>query len=241
LTPLAFGTVEEAAAMSCDRSQGGKFRLPWRRLLIAVVYLGLLTGMILPALESLRLGLGLNVPLATLMVSFPLLAILVMLLDRPGPVRNWSVRFLFFMIYPAIALNHDIIVVVDYVKTGHRPTLWATLLLNLVVVACSLRFLRRMVPKVCPGCGKRALLLLMRLGKSDPRTPNTYWCASCGHKVWQDRDGTLRPERRKTWLDAPQGRRAPSREAPATADKSLPPATPHRPPRVGAANEIPAP
>ena len=82
--------------MTCDSSQGNRFGLSWRRVLIAVVYLGLLAGVILPFLESLKRGLGLDAPLAAVLISFPLLAFLVMLLDRPGPVRNWAVRLLLF-------------------------------------------------------------------------------------------------------------------------------------------------
>jgi hypothetical protein len=163
-----------------------------------------------------------------------------MFLDRPGPVKNWAVRFLLFLVYPAFALNHDYVVVVDYVKTGHLPSLWATVLLNAVIVACSVRFLRRMVPKVCPSCHRPTLYLLIRLVTNEPRSSNTFWCASCGAKLWKDKEGSWQHERRQTWLDATQGRPAPPDLAPVTDGRLAPAVPPHRPVDVLATNESPA-
>jgi hypothetical protein len=208
-------------------------------VLIAVVFVGFLVEAVIPVFDALGQVLGWNVPVATLLVSFPLLAFLVMLLERPGPVKNWAVRLLLFLFYPAFALNHDYVAIVDYVKTGHLPSLWATLILNAMIVVCSVNFLRRMVPKVCPSCRRPTLFLLIKLLESEARSSNTFWCASCGKKVWKDKEGTWQPERRQTWLDASEGRPAPPDSAPVTDVLPAPAAPPHLLVGVRAVNEAP--
>ncbi len=142
--------------------------------------------------------------LISVLVSFPLLALLEeVAIDRAGPVKNWSVSFLLYLLYPAFALNHDAVALGDYLVSGKPPAFWTTLLLNATLIPVSILSFVKMVPKPCPGCQKRALIPLMRLFMKDRRTTNTRWCASCGGKFWKDQEGNWRVERRKTWLDEP--------------------------------------
>jgi hypothetical protein len=173
-----------------------------RHLIILLIYIVLLFGEIIPFLSRIGQTGTRGVLTATLLLSPPLLALLVVFIDRAGPLRNWAVLFLFVLLYPSLALYHDVVVVIDYVADGRLPTLWATLLLNATLLPVSVMYGRKMVPRPCPGCRRRTLIPLMRLFKKDKRSSNTCWCASCGGKFWKDRGGNWCVERRKTWLDA---------------------------------------
>jgi len=140
--------------------------------------------------------------MAILLLSPPLIALLVIFIDREGPLRNWAVLFLLVLLYPAVALNHDAVVLFEYLAYGRTPALWPTLLLNLSLLPASVLCGRKMVPRSCPSCGRHTLVPLMRLLKKEKRSANTRWCASCGGQFWKDAEGNWRVERRKTWWDA---------------------------------------
>jgi len=140
--------------------------------------------------------------MATLLWSPPLLALLVMFIDKPSPFRNWAVWFLIVLVYPALALYHDAGVLIDYVANGRPPTLWATLLFNAALLPATVFYGGKMVPRRCPGCRRWTSIPLMQLFKKDKRTSNTRWCDSCGREFWKDRGGNWRDERRKTWWSA---------------------------------------
>jgi hypothetical protein len=186
------------------QSRNGGFRITGRYLLILYVYLVILLRVIVPGLRALSPAGTWHIGLATLLVSLPLLASLVVAFDRPGPLKNWAVSFLIFLLYPAIALNHDLAALSDYLARGTRPALWTTLLLNLAIIPPSVFYARRLVPRACPGCRRRTLIPLMRLFKEEERSAKTCWCASCGGKYWKDQEGNWRVERRRTWMDGPQ-------------------------------------
>jgi hypothetical protein len=169
--------------------------------LILIAYLALLFKVVIPAFEITGHPSAWNLVLLTLLASPPLLALLVVIIERAGPAKNWAVSFLLFLFYPALALNHDGTALLDYVRHGRPPMLWATVLLNATAFAYALVYVGRVIPRPCPGCRRRTLIPLMRLYKKDERTSNTCWCASCGGKYWKDREGNWRIERRTTWLD----------------------------------------
>jgi hypothetical protein len=176
---------------------------------ILAVHLLIIFKVVIPFLARTPFNDSRHALIISLLVSPPLLALLEALIDREGPVKNWTVGFLLCMFQPALALNHDAVVVAEYLASGKPPVLWATLLLNATLIPASVIYLRKMVPRVCPGCQKRTLIPLMRLLMKDGRTTNTCWCASCGGKYWKDREGHWRVERRKTWLDSPKETPAP--------------------------------
>jgi hypothetical protein len=197
------------------------------------VYFAVLLKVIIPLIRYAgytRVG---PVVLATLLVAPPLLALLVALIERPGPLKNWALSLLLCLFFPALVLYHDVAVVRDYVVHARRPTLWATLLINAVVLTSTLPSVGRMVPRPCPRCRRRILVPLLRPFKRDKRTAKTCWCASCGAEFWKDREGTWRPERRKTWLDEP----ATSGTQPPMGRLSPIPGAAHRPPVQQAENQ----
>src|SRR4051812_308856 len=89
---------------SWRRSYG--LRPTLRQLMIAVLAAALMSALIAPSLRS-----GLD-PMAALLLpfSFPLLAALVFLLDRPGPAKYWLVGLLGSLFLPALALGFDLVV-----------------------------------------------------------------------------------------------------------------------------------
>jgi len=156
---------------------------------------------IIPFLERTGQLRTWDVLLSTLLISPPILALLVVLIERTGPLKNWTVSFLVFFFFPALVLNHDCRVLLNYVKSGSHPMLGATLLFNAVAIAYALAYAVKIVPRPCPGCQRRTLLPLMQLFRKEVRSSRTYWCASCGAKFWKDANRNWRPEKRKTWLE----------------------------------------
>jgi hypothetical protein len=187
--------------MGPDQSRNLEIRFTLRHSLILIAYTAFLFKMLISALEVTGHQGAWNLLIATLLVSPPLLALLVVIIGRAGPMKNWSVSFLIFLFWPAVVLNHDRVALLDYVRYGRYPMFWGTLLLNAVLVAYTLVYVGRMAPRTCPGCQRRTLIPLMRLFKKDRRSSNTYWCASCGGKYRKDQEGNWRGERRETWLD----------------------------------------
>jgi hypothetical protein len=169
--------------------------------LILIAYLAILLKFVIPIVTIAGHRTGWSAVTPILLISPPLLALLVMIIERPGPLKNWCVSFLNLLFFPALVLNHDVQSLLDYVHRGTAPALLPMLVLNGMVFAYVLVYRGRLVPNRCPACQRRALIPLMRLFKNEKRSSNTCWCASCGGKFWKDKEGAWRPERRKTWID----------------------------------------
>jgi hypothetical protein len=215
--------------MSRNQGHGFGFRLTLRRWIILIVYVVLLFRVIIPLLQGVGQMKPGGILLAILALSPPLLALLVAFLERPGPTKNWALSLLVCLFFPMLVLNHDFAVVHDYLVSGKRPTLWATLLINIVVLTSTLPYVARRVPRPCPSCRRRTLVPLLRLFKKEKRTTKTCWCASCGGKFWKDREGIWRVERRRTWLDTSPPEPPPTEQQAAQEGRPEVPATPHRP------------
>jgi hypothetical protein len=211
-----------------DHSHRPGFRFTFRRLIILLVYFAVLFEVIVPLVEGAGSAKAANKVLPVLLLSPPLLAVLVVFIERAGPLKNWAVSFLLFLFFPALVLNHDFTILHNYLASGKPPTLWATVLVNAVILVNAPMYVRKMVPRRCPGCRRRTLVPLMRIFMKDKRTANTCWCASCGGKYWKDRTGTWRIERRKTWLDKADEPVTPKTEAAPGSRDPVPEMT-HRP------------
>jgi hypothetical protein len=147
-----------------------------------------------------RTGLVQAVPLAALYTPW-LAGLLIILLDRRGPVRNWLGPLLISLFYPALGFWYDSLALEAWVREGTRPA-WVFLVpVNGVLIFGFAMYLAKMYPKHCPRCQRRSLIALLRLFGQEKRTAKTYWCASCGAKLWKDREGRWQNERRRTWLD----------------------------------------
>ena len=104
--------------MSVGQVRGPGFRTTLRHPLILAVHFVILFYGVIPCLEGSPLKGTRSVWLISLLVSPPLLALLVVVLDRAGPVKNWAVALLLYLLYPAIALNHDAVVLGNYLSGG---------------------------------------------------------------------------------------------------------------------------
>src|SRR5258708_2453439 len=112
--------------MGADHSRSLGIRFLLRHSLIAIAYLVILFKVIIPALRMTGHQRAWSFLTPTLLVSPPLLALLVVIIGRAGPMKNWSVSFLIFLFFPALVLNHDRVALLDYVREGRLPSLWVT-------------------------------------------------------------------------------------------------------------------
>jgi hypothetical protein len=148
-----------------------------------------------------RTGLFPAVPVAVLCSPW-LAGLLLILLDRPGPVRNWLGPLFVSLFYPALCFYHDWNAVNAWLRRGTPPNWSFSITLNAVLLGGFAVYLARMAPRHCPRCRRRSLIPLQRLTRQEKRSVKTHWCAACGATLWKDREGRWQPERRRTWLDA---------------------------------------
>jgi hypothetical protein len=109
-------------------------------------------------------------------LSPPLLALLVVLFERPGPAKFWLAGMLLSLSIPAFVVGVDVIGVLAW-RAGYSPL--GVLLVLLVVNPFGLVplvWFGGRLPRHCPECGLRALLPL------GGRFPRLLWCASCGFR-----------------------------------------------------------
>jgi hypothetical protein len=149
-----------------------------RQLMIVVVLVAMLSAL---AAELLRMKL-LGVATLLLPVAPLLLSMLVLLLDRPGPVKYWLVGLLGSLFLPALVAWFDGVLLTNWTAArallagrgirGGGLFVLALFVLNAIGVASILRAARRR-PRRCPDCGLRSVLPMGGL----------RWCASCGLKA----------------------------------------------------------
>jgi hypothetical protein len=60
------------------------------------------------------------------------LAVLILVLDRPGPVKFWVAPLLFVSFSPLLALCYDVVVLVNYLNYQAKPNLGVCLVVNVV-------------------------------------------------------------------------------------------------------------
>jgi len=144
--------------------------------------------------------------LGALLLTPWILGALFAVLDRPGPVRNWTVSSLLMLFSPALAIRHDWIAASQAFRTGSVPNLGVTVLVNVFFFGSYALYWYAMGPAACPGCGRKALIPLMKMWGQARRMQKTRWCAACGGQYWRRGGGPWLKERRTTWLDgAPDG------------------------------------
>lgn len=173
---------------------------------ILALYLALVSIALVPFSALARVTGGTNTPFLVALLLPWLLGVLIVMFDRPGPVRNWAGPLLLSLFYPTLALSYDWAIVVQWARFGNPPDLRITLVGNVLLLGGFSWYVASMLPRRCPACGQRSLIPLLRLGSQERRTSKTRWCASCGGKYWKDREGAWQKERRKTWLDTARER-----------------------------------
>src|SRR5262249_28095261 len=93
-------------------------RLTLRQQMIAVVYFAVVFAIMGTLRDtSGELDLHNGILLAILLTPW-MLGFVVMLLDRPGPLRNWSVSTILMLFPPALALGHDWTIAPALLDTG---------------------------------------------------------------------------------------------------------------------------
>jgi hypothetical protein len=148
-------------------------RLTLRHLMILVVYFAVLFALIAPLERGGHYGLmSFLLPLTP-----PLLALLVVVFERPGPAKFWFAGVLVSLAFPAFVAWADLIGLFAWTAGVAPGEGWVVLVvLNLFGLA-SLAWFARRLPRRCPGCGLKAFL---PLGGRFPRV--LWWCASCGFR-----------------------------------------------------------
>src|SRR5206468_209130 len=110
---------------------------------------------------------------AILIVSPWLLGILVLLVERKGPVKYWAAPLLLSLTTPALAISHNWVILDVWRRTGHVPHAIVSLLINVALIGTFSLFLASMYPGSCPKCGHRSLIPLRDLWGRNRRTPKT--------------------------------------------------------------------
>lgn len=187
------------SAQSFSRPSG--LRPTLRHQMIAIVYFAVIFA-IVDAVRKRGIAETLGVMTACGLLLTPwILGVLVMVLDRPGPQRNWTVTSIFMLFAPGIALYYDSVTVATYWRTGTIYSVPLTLFMNLFFFGSYAIYWKATGPQTCPLCNKWALIPLVRLSGPTRRTEKTRWCAACGGLLWRLGNGPWQKERRRTWLD----------------------------------------
>ncbi|MDR3634593.1 MAG: hypothetical protein P4L84_12375 [Isosphaeraceae bacterium] len=155
---------------------------------------------------------GVNVLPLIFMFCLWLLGLLIVLLDRPGPVRNWAGPFLVSLSCPYVALWYDGEAILHWARSAPLPPWHHIVLINGLLLGGFGVYFVRMYPRSCPSCGLRSLIPLLRLTRVEKRLSRTRWCASCGETLWKDAEGRWQKERRRTWVEASLARNCASPE-----------------------------
>lgn len=169
------------------------------------------SGVILLSLLLLGLASKLAVSREFLLLVWPwATGVMLMVLDRKGPVRNWfgSLVCSCFCPLAMVLFNFNGVIAAESARPGwfSLPIVVATV--NVLLLVCFASFLVYLSPRRCPGCAKRGLIPLMPLVVRDERSKSTHWCASCDKQFWK-KNGVWRPERRRTWWDKARPERSP--------------------------------
>jgi hypothetical protein len=140
-----------------------------RHLMILVLHVALISAAVQPLA---RRSADLATQLLILAGSPVLLAVLVLILDRHGPVKFWLAGLIASLTLPAVVAWFDWLAWALRAWPRHS---WVVVILNVLGLAILFRMVRRL-PGLCPACGLRSLL---PLGRRGPK--GLHWCASCGH------------------------------------------------------------
>jgi hypothetical protein len=168
-------------------------RLPW-------VYCAVVSAMFVVEFHGSRGPILRGFDLPILLLPWAA-GILLLAIGRAGPLKNWAVPWLISFSFPVIILKYGVHLTRMWSSLGSAPAPAVFTFFFVVPGVWYLRFLVRMSPKRCPGCGRTSLIPLMKVGKQDMRSSNTRWCAGCGGEFWRDRQGVWQLEKRTTWHD----------------------------------------
>lgn len=174
-------------------------RLTLRHQAILVAHCALLLVVLRPYVDTGGRWAYFNATIAALLISPWLLAALVLVFDRPGPLKYWLAPLSLSLLGPILALCYDLNAAASWTANGTPPRILLTVAVNAFFIGSFLVYLRHAGPTTCPTCSRRALVPLYSVSGTTPRTSSTRWCAACGVRLWRrDRGESWQPERRKT-------------------------------------------
>jgi hypothetical protein len=172
-------------------------RLPW-------VYFAVLAGMLAEEFHGSRYHIFRGFDLPILLLPWAA-GMLLLVIGRAGPLKNWAVCWLISFSFPVIILKYGIDLTRMALAFGSASTPVVLTFFFVIPMGWYLRFLARMSPRRCPRCRKASLIPLMQLERQEERSSNTRWCAGCLGKFWKEWQRVWQPERRLTWHDRQSG------------------------------------
>jgi hypothetical protein len=162
-----------ASGMDLRRRHALALRPTLRQLMIVVGYAAVVSALAAPLLRSGATPIERWTATLLVPLSPPLLAMLILLFDRPTPSKYWLVGLLASLFGPLFVLWYDALSLAWSPGGGlGRVPLVVLVVLNLLMVASLARLAKRLLRR-CPDCERRSLLPVGRL----------LWCASCGLKL----------------------------------------------------------
>ena len=123
----------------------------------------------------------LNVALIAASWPVPVWAALLLLLDRPGPIRGWTIARALAG-WGLVAAAPFLLVDLASLATSGRATIVFPLLpiLGLVCLWSSARSLRSVRPGRCPRCGRGGIIAVAATFEGRTIRRDRGWCAGCG-------------------------------------------------------------
>jgi hypothetical protein len=183
-------------------NRSDELRLTVRRLSILVASVAVIFGVLVPVLQPFGGAGFVNPTLAILLLSPWVLGILLLALDRHGPVKYWAAPILVSLMAPVLVACHDWCMIQTMVLHGIIPSVISTVLINLCLIGAFTFYLVGMWPRRCLRCGHWTLIPLLKFWGQEKRTVNTRRCGACGSKFWRRHRGEdWKVERRWTWID----------------------------------------
>lgn len=120
-----------------------------------------------------------------------LLGVLLLGLDRRGPVRTWYFACCWTGMSFISGASFLISDLASYLVSGQRPLIFpVSPILGVVCLWAGSKQLQAVWPRLCPSCGCRAVMAVARpLRPDQPKgqlTGQECWCATCGARFEKD-------------------------------------------------------
>jgi hypothetical protein len=160
--------------MATEHRLPPELRPTLRHLMIGIVYFSIVFAVAAPFLRSSPSWSVLVAVSLILPASPVVLAVLILVLDRPGPARRWLPHMLAVLFGPVLVLWFDLYEVAARARGTRNLDLIYLAVFNGLGVLEAIRFWRNL-PRACPACGFRGLV------RTDARLAGPRSCASCGH------------------------------------------------------------
>jgi hypothetical protein len=166
--------------------------------MILIVDLALMFAILAPVVGRGNAAVLSNAALLAVLASPWVLTLLILVFDRPGPIKFWAAPLVLFSFSPLLALCYDGVILMNYLNHQVRPNLVVGLVVNGLFIGSFVVYVINMGPVACPGCGRTSLIPWMTLWGRVRRFSKTRWCACCGAKYWRNPGESWKPEKRRS-------------------------------------------